>query len=335
MERRHKVAICVYDGLSMLEFGAAYEIFISYGRGADNWYDAKIITVDNSQITLSNGLVINVDSGLEVLPDVDTIILPGWSDIHKLPNLRFLKALQLANASGKRIVSFCSGAFVLASAGILDGKKATTHWRYAEQFKLKFPNIELLVNQLYVNCDNLYTSAGSAACIDLSIELIRQDFGIIQANKTAKRLVVPGNRAGGQLQYIELPVPKRVSDFAKVMDWALTNLEKNITTELLAEKACLSRRTFDRRFKRVYGMSLRTWLLNARVEKAKYLLETTELTIEFVASESGFATSLSLRNHFDKYVGVSPGQYRRALSSERSNQAKVKDRLSTQPAQMS
>ena len=329
---RHKVAICVYDGLSMLEFGAAYEIFISYGRGVDDWYDTKLITLDNSLITLSSGFVMNVKAGIEALADVDTIVLPGWSDIHKLPDARFVRALRQANVAGKRIVSFCSGAFVLAAAGILDGKQATTHWRYAEQFNLKFPNVELLVNHLYVKSDNLYTSAGSAACLDLSIDLIRQDFGIIRANRTAKRLVVPGNRAGGQQQFIELPVPKRVSDLTKVMDWALANLEKTITTELLAEKACLTRRTFDRRFKRVYGISLRMWLLNARVEKAKYLLETTELTIEFVASESGFATSLSLRNHFDKYVGVSPGQYRRGQSSERSHQEKWNSRLSVQSA---
>lgn len=312
-----KVAICVYNGLSMFEFGTAYEIFFSYAKGAESWYDTRVVSVDSPAVRLSNGLSISVDAGVEQLSEVDTIILPGWSDVDRSPDPKFIAALRNAYQSGVRIVSFCSGAFALAAAGILTGKKATTHWKYAERFKQRYPDVELEVNKLYVGSGNVYTSAGSAACIDLSIELIRQDFGDIVATKIAKRLVVPGDRPGGQQQFIELPVPKRVSDLSKVMDWALMNLDKKLSTEMLAEKVHLSRRTFDRHFSRIYGMSLKQWLLNARLEKAKYLLETTELTVDFIALDSGFATPLSLRNHFDKYVGVSPGAYRRTLSKAR------------------
>lgn len=329
-----KVAICIYNGLSMFEFGTAYEIFVSYARGRPGWYQTKIVSVDTPVVTLGNGLCIHATDSLAALADFgsptnattttdnstssrhipDTIIVPGWSGLDITPAPALLAALQHAHAAGCRILSFCSGAFVLAAAGLLSGKKATTHWKYAEQFSQRFPDVDLQVNQLYVGSDNVFTSAGSAACIDLSLALIQQDFGAITATSVAKRLVVPGNRPGGQQQFIELPVPKRVSELSKVMDWALQNVDQKLTTATLSARVHLSRRTFDRHFSRIYGMSLRSWLLNARLEKAKFLLESTELTVDFIALESGFATALSLRNHFDKYVGVSPGRYRKTLS---------------------
>ncbi len=307
------VAICAYDGLSMLEFGAAVEIFSAYGKHFSPWYTCKVISVDDSYLAISEGMGLQVDNDLNALKDVDMIVIPGWTGLHREASPEFIQALQTSYQNGTRIVSFCSGAFIIAQTGILDHKQATTHWRYADEFRARFPNVELDVNRLYIQSDNIYSSAGSAACIDLSIELIRQDFGAEIANTVAKRLVVPGHRDGGQQQYIELPVPKRSSELGSVMDWALENLDKKITTAELANRACLTRRTFDRHFRQSYGMSLKQWLLNAKIERAKYLLETTDTAIETIASLSGFSTSLSLRNHFDNFVGVSPKQYRKAL----------------------
>ncbi len=311
----HKVAICAYKGLSMLEFGAAVEIFSSYGKHFQPWYQAQIVSVDENYLPIAESTGLSADTDLGVLSQVNTVVIPGWTSLQREADNELINALQQAHANGARLVSFCSGAFILAQTGLLNGRSATTHWRYADEFNQRFPHVELDVNSLYVHEDNLHTSAGSAACIDLSLELIRQDFGIETANTVAKRLVVPGHRAGGQQQFIQLPVPKPRSELGQVLDWALENLDKKITTDELAERACLTRRTFDRRFRQNYGMSVKQWLLNARVEHAKYLLETTETPIETIASLSGFSTSLSLRNHFDNFVGVSPGKYRKTLGA--------------------
>lgn len=310
----HHVAICVYDGLSMLEYGAAVEIFASHGRDRGDWYQTQVIGTDHNRIRLSGGGWLEVDNMIGSLADFDTILMPGWRHIDAKVPEPLIQALKQANEAGKRLVSFCSGAFVLAAAGVLDGKCATTHWKYAEAFARRFPAVKLQINRLYVQDGNVHTSAGSAACLDLSIQLIREDFGLEQANRTARRLVVPGHRDGDQQQFIELPVPKRRGELSKTLEWAMQNLAAGLTVERLAQQSHMSRRTFDRKFKQSFGLSAKQWLLNAQLEQARYWLESSDLPVELVAQQCGFATALSLRLHFEKNLGLTPSRYRKQFN---------------------
>lgn len=298
----------------MLEYGAAVEIFASHAKNTENWYKTKVVASDSKQFSLVGGGELRLQHGLESLPDCSTIVIPGWRNIYEKPPTAFLVALTNAYAAGARLVSFCSGAFVLAEAGLLDGKPATTHWKYADEFSQRFPNVNLQINKLYVRAENIYTSAGSAACLDLSVELIRQDFGIEQANSSARRLVIPGHRDGGQKQFIELPVPRQRSELGHILDWAIQNLDQQITVEKLVARSAMSRRTFDRKFNSMYGMTPKRWLINAQLERAKFLLESSAASIEDIATNCGFATALSLRLNFDKLMGIAPNRYRKQFS---------------------
>lgn len=313
-EKPHRVAICVYDGLSMLEYGAAVEIFASHGRGRSDWYHTQVVATDTSVIQLQGGGRLEVDGRVDDLPGYDTILMPGWRHIDAQVPAPLLSALREAASLNRRLVSFCSGAFVLAAVGVLDGKVATTHWKYADAFARRFPKVNLQINRLYVQDGNIHTSAGSAACLDLSIQLIREDFGVEQANRTARRLVVPGHRDGDQQQFIELPVPKRRDELGKTLEWAIQHLADGLTVDRLAEHCHMSRRTFDRKFTQSFGLTAKQWLLNAQLERARYWLECSELAIELIAQQCGFATALSLRLHFEKSLGVTPSRYRRQFA---------------------
>ncbi|MGV2837133.1 GlxA family transcriptional regulator, partial [Pseudomonas shirazensis] len=214
----------------------------------------------------------------------------------------------VANSKGKLIVGLCLGAFVLGDAGLLDGKEATTHWMARDEFARRFPEVHFRPEVLYVGDGNIMTSAGTVAAIDCCLHLIRQRLGADVANRTAKMLVTPPHRQGGQSQYVEHPVPQLLSEthFSDVLAWARINLADNLSLDVLADMAKMSRRTFTRRFKETTGTTVSKWLNAERVARAQELLEKTELPIECIASEVGFGTPLSLRKQFGAHLGTSP-----------------------------
>ena len=229
---------------------------------------------------------------------------------------RLLAALRRAHKRGARLVSFCSGVFVLAATGLLDGKRATTHWRYAERLARAYPQISVVPDVLYIDEGNLLTAAGSAAGIDLSLHLVRRDWGASAANGVARRLVVQPHRDGGQAQFVLAPVPVEAedSDLTATLDWAAAHLERELSIDELARRAAMSPRTFARRFKQATGTTPLQWVLHQRVGLAQRLLEMTDLPVELVAERCGFGSGATLRQHFGRIVGTSPVAYRQAFS---------------------
>lgn len=310
-QKNHRVVICAYHGLSMLEYGAAVEIFISHGRTNQPWYQGEVVSCDGPQLQLGDGSRLLVADDLRVLQQANTIILPGWRDINERPPQQLLDALQLAAQAGIRLVSFCSGAVILAYAGLLDAKRATTHWKYARRFRQLFPQVRLDTAPLFVQTGQIYTSAGSAACMDLALALIETDFGSQQANSTARRLVVALARQGGQRQFIELPVSTASKTLSVVLDLVLADLAQPWEIDHLAQQAGMSRRSFDRHFQQSLGQSAKQWLQQARIEQAKILLSRGG-RVEQVAGLCGFASASAFRAQFAQWTGVAPSQFRLA-----------------------
>jgi len=310
-QKNHRVVICAYHGLSMLEYGAAVEIFISHGRTNSPWYRGEVVSCDGPQLQLGDGSRLLVADNLSVLQQADTIILPGWRDINERPPQQLLDALQQAAQAGIRLVSFCSSAVILAYAGLLDAKRATTHWKYARRFRQLFPQVRLDTAPLFVQAGQIYTSAGSAACMDLALALIEADFGSTQANTTARRLVVALARQGGQRQFIELPVSTASKTLSTVLDLVLADLAQPWDIDDLAQQAGMSRRTFDRHFQQSLGQSAKQWLQQARIEQAKTLLSRGG-RVEQVAGLCGFTSASSFRAQFAQWTGVAPSQFRLA-----------------------
>jgi AraC family transcriptional activator FtrA len=217
--------------------------------------------------------------------------------------------------SGGTIISFCSGAFVLGAVGLLDGRRGVTHWRYADEFKKRFLSTEYVEDVLYLYEGKIGCSAGSSAAIDLGIEVIRTQYGYKIANQIARRLVLAAHRNGGQSQFVEAPVPKKASHFSETLDWAIQHIEQSIEVNQLADKANMTRRTFDRHFRKTINMSPKEWQIYQRLERTKTLLESTEQNIEVIAQHSGFETAMAMRHNFRKYLGVSPSIYRKQFSS--------------------
>jgi len=240
------------------------------------------------------------------------LVVAGWTDQQTKPSDELLSSLCNFYHNGGTLVSFCGGAFVLASTGLLDGKSATTHWLFIETLREQFPNIQFYENILYTKGDRIYTSAGSAAGIDLGLYLICKDFGAHVANKIAKRLVISAKREGGQAQYAkDSSIPNQPSNIDSSISWAKENLHSKITIDEMAKKAYLSRRSFDRYFQKNLQQSPKAWLIKQRINLARILLETTQHHIEKIAEDSGFGSSMSLRLHFRKNLSVSPSYYRK------------------------
>jgi AraC family transcriptional activator FtrA len=304
------VAVVAYDRLCTFEFGIAVELFGLPRPELAQWYDFSVCALETGPLAATGGLKMLPDQGLEGLKTADRIIVPGWRDLDETPPDALLETLRESHARGAELLSFCSGAFVLAATGLLDGRRATTHWRYGERFRARFPDITFVPDVLYVDEARLATAAGSASAIDLSLHVIRRDFGPGIANGVARRLVVPPHREGGQAQYIEQPLREETSRLSSVLDWARGRLQREIGIDDLAAQAAMSRRTFDRQFRRTTGVSPKQWLINERVALSRELLETTALSVEEVATRAGFGSAMTLRHHFRNQVGISPTRYR-------------------------
>jgi AraC family transcriptional activator FtrA len=309
------VVVLAYDRLCTFEFGIVVELFGLPRPEFTPWYRLRVARVDEGPLRATGGISIDAPYSLRVLDTAGTIIVPGWRGTEAPVPRLLLRKLRRAHADGARILSVCSGAFVLGEAGLLDGKRATTHWRYAATFSHRFPSVHLDADVLYVVEDNLITSAGSAAGIDMGLHIIRHDFGSTVANAVARRLVVPPHRDGGQKQFIDRPIAPDPSKraLAETLDSLRANLPEQHTIESMARHARMSKRTFARRFAEVTGTTPHRWLQNARVRLVQELLETTSLPLDGIAQRAGFADAQVLRLHFKRVVGISPSAYRRTF----------------------
>ncbi|MEU0804239.1 helix-turn-helix domain-containing protein [Streptomyces sp. NPDC005970] len=306
MTNRHRVAVLVLPGVLALEFGTATQIF-----STDPHYELTVCAESGPGPVPGSGFAITVTAGLEALDDADTVIIPGYENLDAVPSAGFLAALRATHARGARLVSICTGAFVLAAAGLLDGRPATTHWRQAEQLRRRYPRVKVLPNQLYVDDGDILTSAGVTAGIDLCLHLIRTDLGAAAANTHARDLVAPPRRRGGQAQFIEQFRPEASGDeLAPLREWMLDNLADPLTVDDLAERAHMSRRTLIRRFREETGTTPIAWLTDARIDRARELLEASDVPVEQVGRLTGFGAPASLRAAFHRHLGTSPQEYR-------------------------
>ncbi|WP_207906782.1 transcriptional regulator FtrA [Luteibacter rhizovicinus] len=306
------VMALVYDGLCNFEFACAAEVFGLPRPELDaSWYRFETCATESGPLRAAYGMRIAADHGLSRLPEAGTIIVPGWKGIDVPVPPALIRALRAAHERGARLVSICSGAFVLAATGLLDGRRATTHWRYADALRTRYPAIEVDADVLYVDEGQVMTSAGSAAGLDLCLYLVRRDHGPAIANAVARRLVVPPHREGGQAQFVERPVATRERDaMSSVLDYMQRHAVEPLTIAALASRATMSERTFLRRFRQATGETPGDWLVKARLERARELLETTSLSMDRIAQQSGFGTSMTLRHHFRERLGASPTSYR-------------------------
>jgi len=309
------VVTLAYDRLALFEFGIAAEFFALARPELDFIpYRFAVAAADPPPLRALGGVRVDVDGGLELLREASLIVVPGWRDLEQRPPPATIQALRDAAERGARVVSICSGVFLLAHAGLLDGRRATTHWRHTEKLAQLFPNIRVAPDALYVDEGNVMTSAGSAAGIDLLLHLVRKDYGPHVANTFARRMVVPPHRDGGQSQFVVQPIALRTNDrIASVADWMAGNLGTAITIEALADRAAMSVRTFARRFRAATGAAPIEWLIRLRVRCAQDLLETSDAPIDHIADTAGFGAPETLRHHFRKVVGVTPSAWRNSF----------------------
>ena len=311
----HLVVAITYHKLGTFEFGCVTEVFALHRPEAgDPWYRFQACAIEAGPLQALGGINFQAPHGLDMLEEADTIVIPGWRDPDECPPADFLMKLNQAYMRGARICSICSGAFVLAWAGLLDGKSATTHWRLAEKLKRNFPKISVVPQSLYVDEGQILTSAGSAAGLDMMLHLVARDHGGPVANLVAKRLIMPPHRLGGQAQFIDSPaLPDDMGRLGRLIDWVRAHLADPHTLDTLADRAAMSRRTLQRQFAEVTGLGPYEWLVQERIAAAKQLLESPHTPIEQVGERSGFGSPESFRRQFRKVAGVSPGSYRKTF----------------------
>ncbi|NEA86249.1 helix-turn-helix domain-containing protein [Streptomyces sp. SID9913] len=310
------VAVVLLDGVNPFELGVVCEVF-GTDRTDDGLpgYDFAVASAEGPAVRTESGFTLQVEHGLERLESADLIAVPagrGFDSRPFPPDL--LDALRRGVARGARVASVCSGVFVLAAAGLLDGRRAAVHWRHAEELKRQYPHLTVEPDVLYVDEDPVITSAGTAAGIDACLHLVRKEHGSEVANRIARRMVVPPHREGGQAQYIEHPLPRPGGDtVSEVLVWMQQHLDEEVSVEQLAARALMSPRTFARRFQQETGTTPYRWILGQRVLLAQRLLEGTDETVDAIAGRTGFGTAAALRHHFVRAVGTTPNAYRRTF----------------------
>ncbi|SHE96157.1 helix-turn-helix domain-containing protein [Streptoalloteichus hindustanus] len=328
--RPGSVAVVVLDPdiplWDLYELGITCTVFgIPQPDLAPTWYDLRLCAARPAASRAAAGFVLRTDHGLDDLVDADTVIVPSVPDEcarngEELPP-ELLDALRAASERGARVVSLCTGAFALAAAGLLDGRRATSHWMYTDLLARRYPEVLVDDSVLYVDDGDVLTSAGLTAGLDLCLHLVRSDLGAHVANQLARRMVVPAHRPGGQSPFIELPVPETDDDsLAPVLQWATERLDQPLTVDDLAKRAGMSPRTFFRRLRSATGSTPLRWLLHQRLAHARGLLEATTLPVDQVSQRSGLGTAANLRRHFTLHIGVSPTEYRRSFLSPRAGQ---------------
>ncbi|OUC91668.1 helix-turn-helix domain-containing protein [Streptosporangium minutum] len=308
------VAVAVTDGMLHFELSVAFEVFGTAPAGvAGPWY--HLVGCGPGAVRAGR-FRLEPDHGLDRLPSADTVIVPAWADVDADPPADLIDAVRAAHEAGARVAALCTGAFVLAAAGLLDGRRATTHWAHTGVLAARHPRVEVDPDVLYVDNGSVLTSAGKAAAMDLCLHLVRLDHGSAVANAVARRLVVPPHRAGGQAQFVTSPVPARADHpLAELFPWAIERLDHPLTVEDLARQATMSSRNLGRHFRAVTGTTPLQWLLIQRIRRAQELLETTDDGVEAIAAATGMGTATTLRRHFNRTVGVPPDTYRRTFRS--------------------
>ncbi len=311
------LALVAYDGLRVFEYAIAVEVFALQRPGLGvPWYRTIVVSPERGRLGGIGGVVVQPDAPFETIAEADTIVVPGWRDVAERPPQRLLDAIAAASRRGARLLSICSGAFVLGHAGVLDGRRATTHWLHADEFERAFPAVRFAPDVLYVDEGNIITSAGSAAGLDACLHLVRRDFGVGIANTVARRMVTPPHRDGGQAQYVDAPVCARADrSIGVAMDWARARLDRPIAVSELAACSAMSGRTFLRRFVDATGMSPNAWLQRQRIARARALIETSTATTAEIAAQCGYESPETFRAAFRRIAGVSPAAYRSRFSA--------------------
>jgi transcriptional regulator GlxA family with amidase domain len=301
------LAFAVADGMLHFELAATYEIFTA------PQLDYRVVVCGDRAVRVGR-FSMEPDLPLDQLQRAETVIVPAIADVDQEIDERLVRAVRAAHAEGARIVSLCTGAFVLAEAGLLDGLRATTHWAHTDVLAQRYPRVEVDPDVLYVDNGRVLTSAGKAAAIDLSLHLIRSDHGVATANTAARRLVVPPHRDGGQAQFVLAPVPSDEGHpLTELFGWVSERLGQALTVEDMARQANMSSRHLARLFKAVTGTTPLQWLHSQRIRRAQELLEMTDVSVDQIAEASGMGTATTLRRHFHRTVGVPPDTYRRTF----------------------
>ncbi len=317
-----RVVTLAYDGLCTFEFGVSVEVFgLPRPEMGHDWYRHTVAGVEPGPMRAAGGLTVTVEGGLSLLADADLIVIPGWRSIDAPVPEPLIAALRNAHARGARLMSLCSGVRVLAATGLLDGRRATTHWRYIGTIGELHPTVTLLPNVLYVDEGDVLSAAGSAAGIDLCLHIVRKDYGSEAANTVARRLVVPPHRDGGQAQFIQAPVARARESprLSTLFDWIRERLHDDLSIAILAQRAGMSPRTLQRRFEETTGLGPGEWVLQERMARAKALLEAEPTTkLDDIATATGFGSPSTLRHHFRTRFGSTPNTYRRQFSLRRT-----------------
>ena len=316
-----RVVVLAYDGLCTFEFGVAYEVFgLPRPEMGSTWYRYAVAGIEPGPLRAGGGLLVSVKGDLSLLESADLIVVPGWKAIDAPVPMPLVRALAAAHRRGARVLSLCSGVAVLAACGFLDGRHATTHWRYVAAIAARYPAILLEPDSLYVDEGDVLTAAGSAAGIDLCLHVVRKQFGAEAANSVARRLVVPPHRDGGQAQFIPRPMPveREGARLGPLIDWLRGHPGKAHTIEAMASRAGMSPRTFQRRFEAATGLPPGEWLVAERVRLAQEMLEgRPDAPLDDIAVASGFGSPETMRHHFRRRVGVSPATYRARFAGAR------------------
>ncbi len=311
------IAVAVAEGMSLFELAIPCAVFGSRRPDTvDTWYDLTVCATSGARV--GGWLRSEAPHDLDGLTAAETVIVPAYDEAMEVVPTELVEAVQAAHHRGARIAAICTGAFVLAAAGLLDGRRATTHWMYARALTQRYPDVEVDPSVLYVDDGDVLTSAGQAAGIDLCLHMVRTDHGAAVANTLARKLVVPPHRAGGQAQFITTPLP--ASDdysLSELLNWTLEHLHEPLTVTDLARQARMSPRNLARHFSAVTGTSPLQWLLNQRIRRAQELLETTDESIDRIAARVGVGTATTLRRHFNRTVGIPPTEYRRTFRETR------------------
>ena len=310
----HVVAAVVDQRALTFDFAIPCEVFgVDRSDIADPWYEFRVASAGGRTVRLQTGFTIDVPDGLEALADADTIVVPGWSDPDDEPSPTLKDALVAAHERGARLVSLCTGAFVLAATGLLDDRRATTHWMYAERLHRRYPRVRLDPDVLYVADDTVMTSAGTAAGIDLCLHIVGLDYGLDVAAAVARRLVMPLFRSGGQAQYVDTPIASEPGGLSALLDWGRTHLGAGITTADLATHGAMSARTLTRRFRAAVGMPPGEWLHRERLRLAQRLLERSDAPVETVARLAGYDSAVTMRAQFAARLHTSPRAFRQTF----------------------
>jgi transcriptional regulator GlxA family with amidase domain len=312
----HRVVTVIGPNVAMFELSVPCEVFgIDRSELVDPWYRHRVAAAAPGPHTSPEGVQVDTPYGLEQLQEADTVVIPA-RPFSGAPPEELLDGLRDAHDRGVRLLSVCTGSFVLAAAGLLDGKRATTHWMYAAEMARRYPKVCVDPKVLYVDAGGVMTSAGTAAGIDLMLHVVRLDHGAEVANAVARRMVVPPHRDGGQAQFVDLPVEADDGDdepLAGLLGWMLQHVGDDLSVEQLARRAGTSPRTFARRFRAVTGTTPHQWILSQRVLLAQRLLETSDEPVERIAVRCGFGSAAGLRQQFSRAVSASPQAYRRTF----------------------